>query len=300
MAKAPEEKVSYTCPECGKKYRVPESFSSVPRCAKCQRAVNESDRPKKGEEEERLKKEEERLKEEKHWLKLESEKAEKWAMSQELKEEEEEEQRAIEAPSFSRSVSTARSVSTGMFSSPKKRYEGYLKEEERLKKEEERSSDSLVRAHGWRLEQEQLKEKQPLKEDTGKAPVSALGSKPKPMSAALKNYDALATIRLFHQFIGVICLVAMVVCFLVAMNYVGENLEYALGLGLCSIVFFVQGILLLGIAQLIEVFTDIAGDCRRIAIASRETNMLLSNSFSPVESRPSTQHEDPLDDFVDT
>ena len=228
MEKSPEDKVSYTCPECGKKYRVPKRYSTAPRCPKCQKAANESDRARKREEEE------------------------------------------------------------------------WLKEEERLKKEEERSSDSLVRAHGWRLEQEQLKEKQPLKEDTGKAPVSALGSKPKPMSAALKNYDALATIRLFHQFIGVICLVAMVVCFLVAMNYVGENLEYALGLGLCSIVFFVQGILLLGIAQLIEVFTDIAGDCRRIAIASRETNMLLSNSFSPVESRPSTQHEDPLDDFVDT
>jgi len=63
MAKAPKDKVSYTCPECGKKDRVPKRYSNAPRCPKCRKAVNESDRPRKREEEERLKKEEE------EWLK---------------------------------------------------------------------------------------------------------------------------------------------------------------------------------------------------------------------------------------
>ena len=39
MAKSPEEKVSYTCPECGQKYRVPKRYSNVPRCPKCRKAA---------------------------------------------------------------------------------------------------------------------------------------------------------------------------------------------------------------------------------------------------------------------
>ena len=80
MAKAPEEKVSYTCPECGKKYRVPKRYSTAPRCPKCQKTVNKASvsyTPSKREEEERLLKEE--------WLKKEAETAEQGAMSQPLK-----------------------------------------------------------------------------------------------------------------------------------------------------------------------------------------------------------------------